>query len=292
MLVGVLGALLGSDDDPIAPGADRPAARRAQVPRGHRLRRGAQAGASAESREMASEEARAEERAAAAAGLKSGTSGRTIFTGFGIGLLYKTPMVALKGWKDVPERIFRKPFTAGSISAEISPSFWCRYIIGPRSPRSCGGGGVMAYRLLIPDQVLRGRHSPAPSRPGTSPSARMSPNDSRGPHPLHRRRARSRAAGSSARALAADHLERHQGRAARRGQGRQGRRRRPPHRARPVHEFVFIGILVADHRDRAGAPSHMNLLGAILIVVFGFLFVTVSSRLTGEIGYPPTRFRE
>jgi uncharacterized oligopeptide transporter (OPT) family protein len=29
---------------------------------------------------------------------------------------------------------------------------------------------------------------------------------------------------------------------------------------------------------------HMNLLGAILIVLFGFLFVTVSSRLTGEIG--------
>ena len=31
-------------------------------------------------------------------------------------------------------------------------------------------------------------------------------------------------------------------------------------------------------------PLHMNLLGALLIVVFGFLFVTVSSRLTGEIG--------
>jgi uncharacterized oligopeptide transporter (OPT) family protein len=29
---------------------------------------------------------------------------------------------------------------------------------------------------------------------------------------------------------------------------------------------------------------HMNLIGAILIVVFGFLFVTVSSRLTGEVG--------
>ena len=28
----------------------------------------------------------------------------------------------------------------------------------------------------------------------------------------------------------------------------------------------------------------MNLLGALLIVLFGFLFVTVSSRLTGEIG--------
>ena len=29
---------------------------------------------------------------------------------------------------------------------------------------------------------------------------------------------------------------------------------------------------------------HMNLLGAIMIIAFGFLFVTVSSRLTGEIG--------
>jgi uncharacterized oligopeptide transporter (OPT) family protein len=33
------------------------------------------------------------------------------------------------------------------------------------------------------------------------------------------------------------------------------------------------------------APSlHMNLLGALMVALFGFLFVTVSSRLTGEIG--------
>ena len=31
-------------------------------------------------------------------------------------------------------------------------------------------------------------------------------------------------------------------------------------------------------------PLRMNLLGALLIVAFGFLFVTVSSRLTGEVG--------
>jgi uncharacterized oligopeptide transporter (OPT) family protein len=31
-------------------------------------------------------------------------------------------------------------------------------------------------------------------------------------------------------------------------------------------------------------PLEMNLLGALLIVLFGFIFVTVSSRLTGEIG--------
>src|SRR5881628_1800913 len=73
------------------------------------------AGASPESRAAASAEAKAEE----ARGLSRALSARTIFTGFGIGLLYKTAMVALKGWKDVPEKVFGAPFKAGSLSCEI-----------------------------------------------------------------------------------------------------------------------------------------------------------------------------
>ena len=45
--------------------------------------------------------------------------------------------------------------------------------------------------------------------------------------------------------------------------------------------FGSLALIVAIMLAR---PLHMNLLGALLIVVFGFLFVTVSSRLTGEIG--------
>jgi uncharacterized oligopeptide transporter (OPT) family protein len=40
---------------------------------------------------------------------------------------------------------------------------------------------------------------------------------------------------------------------------------------------LIVAILLA-------RPLHMNLVGAVLIVALGFLFVTVSSRLTGEIG--------
>src|SRR5437016_12572065 len=47
---------------------------------------------------------------------------------------------------------------------------------------------------------------------------------------------------------------------------------------------VLIGIAVLIAASMAARPLHMNLLGALLIVAFGFLFVTVSSRLTGEIG--------
>ena len=46
--------------------------------------------------------------------------------------------------------------------------------------------------------------------------------------------------------------------------GRQGR----------LHDYVFDWV----------PDLHMNPIGARLIVLFGFLFVTVSSRLTGEIG--------
>src|SRR5439155_6300782 len=47
---------------------------------------------------------------------------------------------------------------------------------------------------------------------------------------------------------------------------------------------VLGGIIVLIAVIMLARPLHMNFLGALLIVAFGFLFVTVSSRLTGEIG--------
>src|SRR5438094_1196922 len=87
------------------------------------------AGASAESQAAASASARREMEALGGAA----TEAKTIFTGFGIGLAYKTAMSAFRGWKDTPEKIFGPPFDAGSISAEISPELLgVGYIIGPR----------------------------------------------------------------------------------------------------------------------------------------------------------------
>src|SRR4030081_1244688 len=67
------------------------------------------------------------EGTACAAVLKAGaaTRGRPsadakfIFGGFAIGLAYKTVNVALKGWKDVPEKIFGPPLKGGSVSVEV-----------------------------------------------------------------------------------------------------------------------------------------------------------------------------
>ena len=71
----------------------------------------------------------------------------TIFTGFGLGLVYKTLMSAFRLWKDVPEKVLGAPLKAGSISAEISPELLgVGYIIGPRISSIMMAGGVsVAY---------------------------------------------------------------------------------------------------------------------------------------------------
>src|SRR6476469_535402 len=128
------------------------------------------AGASAESRAAASPSAKREQEALGGAA----TSAATIFTGFGVGLVYKALNVAFKGWKDVPQKIFGAPFEAGSISAEISPELLgVGYIIGPRIGSTMCAGGVLAYLVLIPAIKFFGAGLTAPLAPGTVPISQM-----------------------------------------------------------------------------------------------------------------------
>src|SRR5437762_10341688 len=74
-----------------------------------------------------------------------------IFTGLGIGFVYKVAMDAFKAWKDTPEKIFGGAFSGGSIAAEINPALLgVGYIIGPRIASIMCAGGVLAYLVLIP----------------------------------------------------------------------------------------------------------------------------------------------
>ncbi len=287
MLVAVLGALLGILM--MIP------LRRALIVRQHGVLKypeGAacaevlKAGASEESRAMASDAAKEEERAAEAAGLKSGTSGQTIFGGFIIGLLYKTAMVAFKGWKDVPERIFGAPFKAGSISAEISPELLgVGYIIGPKIAAVMCGGGVMAYLLLIPLIKFFGDAIPGPLAPGTMPISQMTPNAIRGAYVLYIGAGAVAAGGiiSLGRSLPIIWSGIKEGL---RDVGMGAPSGIDPHRTEHdlSMKIVLGGILAIIAAIVLAPPLHMNLVGALLIVLFGFLFVTVSSRLTGEIG--------
>jgi putative OPT family oligopeptide transporter len=238
-------------------------------------------GASAESRAAASDAAKAEEARRGGGHL----SARTIFTGFGVGLVYKTAMVALKGWKDVPTKVFGPPLTAGSISAEISPELLgVGYIIGPRIAALMAAGGVLSYLLLIPLIKFFGDSIPGALAPGTIPIRDMGPGEIRSAYVLYIGAGAVAAGGliSLARSLptiASGLTEGLRGF----GAARAAANARRTDRDLPM-TLVLGGVVALVIGIVAARPLHMNVLGAVLIVVLGFLFVTVSSRLTGEIG--------
>ena len=239
------------------------------------------AGASAESREAMSDAARREEAA-----LPGGAamSARTIFAGFGIGLVYKSLMVAFKGWKDVPEKIFGAPLKAGSVSVEISPELLgVGYIIGPRIASIMAAGGVLAYLVLIPIIKFFGDAIPGPLAPGVIPISEMGPNQIRGAYILYIGAGAVAAGGlvSLLRSLPTIWHGLREGLRDFRGGSTASVRRTD--RDLPI-KVVLIGGLAIVGVVWLSPSLHMNLLGALLVIVFGFLFVTVSSRLTGEIG--------
>ncbi len=219
----------------------------------------------------------------------TGSGAAAIFSGFGAGVIYKLAMEAFKLWKDTPQKLFGAPFAGGSLSAEISPELLgVGYIIGPRIAATMAAGGVLAYMVLIPMIRFFGAATPGVLAPGTAPIAGMSPDDIRGAYVLYIGAGAVATGGiislvrslpmiaGSLRSGVADWRAGRAAVAQREAVARTDLDLPP--------RFVAIGLIVLVACILFARTLHMNLLGAVLIVVFGFLFVTVSSRLTGEIG--------
>jgi uncharacterized oligopeptide transporter (OPT) family protein len=214
--------------------------------------------------------------------------GLPIFTGLGLGFIYKVAMDAFKTWKDYPERVFGAPFKAGSISVEVNPALLgVGYIIGPRIASIMCAGGVLAYLVLIPLIKFFGEGMTEALPPGTKPISQMSPNDIRSAYVLYIGAGAVAAGGiiSLVRSLPTIWHGLKGGISDFRA-GQTALSAAPRTDQDMSMKVVVGGIIVLLAMIMIFPQLHLqwNLLGAILIVAFGFLFVTVSSRLTGEIG--------
>ena len=195
-------------------------------------------------------------------------------------------MAAFRLWKDVPEKVFGAPLKGGSISAEISPELLgVGYIIGPRIASIMMAGGVLSALVLTPIIKFFGEGLNVVLPPGTKPIADMSPGDIRSAYILYIG-AGAVAAGGIISLMRSLPIIVHGVRS-----GLSDFKAAATAHASILRterdlsmKWVAAGILALILAILAAPSLHMNLLGALLIVVFGFLFVTVSSRLTGEIG--------
>ena len=243
------------------------------------------AGASEESRAAAMEGARDTTVVDQAA-----TGGKTIISGFGIGFLYYGIEQIFKTWKEYPTKVFGKPFEGGSISVENNPALLgVGYIIGPRIASIMVAGGVLAYLVLIPAIKYFGGGWITPLAPETTHLIKdMTVTQIQKGYILYIGAGAVAAGGiiSLFRSLPVIWSGLKGGLADLRRSGAGSTDNVPRTDQDLSMKFVLGGIiaLMAVIMIVPQLNLRFNILGAILIIAFGFLFVTVSSRLTGEVG--------
>ena len=221
---------------------------------------------------------------------EAATGGKTIIGGFGIGFLYYGIEQIFKTWKEYPGKIFGKPFEGGSISIENNPALLgVGYIIGPRIASIMVAGGVLAYLVLIPAIKYFGGGWITPLAPETTHLIKdMTVTQIQKGYILYIGAGAVAAGGiiSLFRSLPVIWSGLKGGLADLRRSGAGSSDNAPRTDQDLSMKFVLGGIilLIVVIMLVPQLNLRFNLLGAILIVAFGFLFVTVSSRLTGEVG--------
>ncbi|MBA3343890.1 MAG: oligopeptide transporter, OPT family [Gemmatimonadales bacterium] len=219
------------------------------------------------------------------AGDKGGLQARLLFQAFGLAFVYKFLMAGLRLWKEVPGRISNF-YQGASISAEVSPELLgVGYIIGPRIAGYLFAGGSLAYLVLIPAIKLFGSGLTQPIFAETKLIRDMSPNEVRAEFVFYIGAGAVASAGIIALLRSLPTIVG----AFRAGfQDLRGTVGAVAARARTDIDLPIwltpLGALALALILTIIPQVAVNLLGAILIIIFGFFFVVVSSRITGVIG--------
>jgi putative OPT family oligopeptide transporter len=215
--------------------------------------------------------------------------GRIIFGGFAIGFFYYGLLLIFKLLKEAPAKVFGKPFEGASVSLENNPALLgVGYIIGPRIASIMMGGGILSYLVLIPAIKYFGSTAAAPLAPETARTiADMSVSQIQRGYILYIGAGAVAAGGiiSLVRSLPLIWHGIKGGLADVRGS--RGATAAAPRTDQDLSMKFVLGGVIALLLVIMVVPYlnlRFNLLGALLILAFGFLFVTVSSRLTGEVG--------
>jgi putative OPT family oligopeptide transporter len=241
------------------------------------------AGASEESRRASREGSKAGSADEAVSG------GKTIIAGFGIGFIYYAVEQVWRTWKEYPTKVFGKPFEGASVSIENNPALLgVGYIIGPRIASIMFAGGVLSYLVLIPAIKYFGGGWMVPLAPETTHLIKdmTVPQVQKG-YILYIGAGAVAAGGiiSLFRSLPVIWSGLKGGLADLRGS--KAAAANAPRTDQDLSMKWVIGGIIALLIAIMLAPQlnlRFNIFGALLIVIFGFLFVTVSSRLTGEVG--------
>ncbi len=221
------------------------------------------------------------------AGEERGLQAKRVFQAFGVGFVYKFLQAGLKFWPDVPGKALSF-YPGAAIFTEASPELLgVGYIIGPRIAGYLFAGGCLAYLVLAPAIKLVGSGLTEPfGFPAVKLIRDMSPGEIRASFVFYIGAGAVASAGIIALARSLPTIM--SSFASSLNDLRDSRMGQAVARLRTEDDLpisVTVGGSVALAIVLTLLPQvGVNLLGAILIVLFGFFFATVSSRVTGQIG--------
>jgi putative OPT family oligopeptide transporter len=246
------------------------------------------------------------------AGEKGGSMAKLLFLGFGLGFVFQYAILAFKLFKDVTEfKLFATGaagktvgLKAGVIGCEMSaPLLGVGYIIGPRIASIMVAGGVLAYLVLVPAIAYFGENLTAPLAPAVSnidPETgidkglikNMDVKALRSKYILYIGAGAVAAGGiiSMLQALPVIFGAVFSGLKDLSSKGQTTNSGAVPRTERDLPMTVVLGGSIGMVVAMMALPqlglgfNFAGFAGALMILFFGFLFVTVSSRLTGEIG--------
>jgi putative OPT family oligopeptide transporter len=221
------------------------------------------------------------------AGERGGTQAGLIFKGLFVGALFKFFNLILALWNEFPEKVMGFYHRVARVRLDTDPALLgVGYIIGYRSSALMVGGGLLASLVLIPAIGLFGEGRTVPLYPASGLISQMGPDDIWSNY-IRYIGAGAVAAGGIINLVRAMPTIIDSFRASfrdlrlvRRGEGASGRR---TERDIPIN-VVLVGSVLLALAMTLVPQLHVNLLSALLIIVFGFFFSVVSSRITGELG--------
>ena len=236
------------------------------------------------------------------AGAKGGSFASRVFFGLGLGALYTffQNENLFGAWPGTPEY---QPdlgpdhvLKGASIKADATPEYLgVGYIIGARTAGTMFAGGVFSWLVIMPLIYFFGKQLPHPVYPGTVPIAQMGPSD------LWITYIRPMGAGAVAAAGLITLFKTLPTIAGALRSGFKHMRGGTAAEAKPIRTeqdfsmgtavigsiaLIVLMFFFLEFKPVPGAQVGLfaNVAASVLVVAFGFLFVTVSSRIVGLIG--------
>lgn len=227
------------------------------------------------------------------AGERGGAMAGRVFRGLGIAFLYKSAMSILGLWKEAPGYVTSRAaaYPNATVHGEITPEYLgVGYIIGPRIAGNLVAGGVLTALVLVPLISIIGDGLTSVLRPGVGEKliSEMSATEIRLGYARYIGAGAVAAAGLITLIRTLPTISS----AFRESFGaladiKAGRAPARTERDIPI-TWVLGGslalVLIVAIMPQLPGTFPGTLLMGLLVVVFGFFFVTVSSRITGIIG--------